>query len=185
MRPLRIYQYLPEHDPELTHLPPMATNYKTGLSTRLPVHRTVVKGELRRVDFLCPETGDVVVQERRAYHRNILGLVQTRDMTIVWYDDAGEECVISKNFPKAYSQAESLAEIRRRRQTMVESAQSVAVALLGDDLSHAMPLLQELSAEKTAFIESGNAEIVASIRRWEFEGWSSLICDAVVEELTI
>ena len=100
--------------------------------------RTVIKGELRRIDYYkefvysSNTYNDLYLTEYRDYTRDAIGIVQYRTMTVEWYRE-DETIGLVKEYPlKFYSQEEAIQEGIDRRNNMIAFAKTTLLNGLKD-----------------------------------------------------
>lgn len=131
---VKLYRYMPNANDghHNKNEPPFSTDYVTGVEGRLnPTNATVVKGEIRRIDYYAnatapdPVTGavaysDLIVREEFAYTRDSIGFARARTQTITWYREDGTAHPTVKTRLKYYEPQDSMIEGQRRRRNITD-----------------------------------------------------------------
>jgi hypothetical protein len=157
--------------------------------------RTIVKGELKSVEYYTnyiPTSqtySDLVVSEFRNYTRDVIGLVQYRDMTCNWILNDGTTG-LTLSFRKYYTPEEAIQEGIDRRGNMLSFAKTSLLdglkAIYGEPLNqtYAFDMLTSVKTQMEYFTQGYTQPlrdaVSASTKAYLTEG----IKVAVIEQLT-
>jgi len=157
--------------------------------------RTIVKGELKSVEYYTnyiPTSqtySDLVVSEFRNYTRDVIGLVQYRDMTCNWILNDGTTG-LTLSFKKYYTPEEAIQEGIDRRGNMLSFAKTSLLdglkAIYGEptNQTYAFDMLTSVKTQMEYFTQGYTQPlrdaVSASTKAYLTEG----IKIAVIEQLT-
>ena len=173
----RVLKYAPSFAPnsDLSTL-----DYVRGLAIRLQPKMTFNKGELVQRQFYesavleadgSQTFSGLAVQEDVVYTRDANGLVQSRVMTITWYNEDGS-VALTKTRNKLYTPLEGLREGKRMRGNNFDQLQIDTLGMImmttGWDIATAQAdggaFMMSLQSESTNYVEADDAAgLIAAI----------------------
>lgn len=139
---------------------PKDLNYKTGLNINLHAKRTIVRGEVQKVEWYS-DTGltDKVIDVDIVYTRNPLGFADYRTTTRSWYRKNNTKDPDTKITTKYYSHnpADQMVEARKRRNLLIDVLKVTTMGLItaGKTPAEAAALV----AEGRSFMDDHHTEI--------------------------
>lgn len=191
----KIYRYVPEDQKHNKTNAPVGHDYITGLTTRLFAKRTLIKGELIKVEWYADEEKtDLVIVVDIVYERDPLGFATRRTTTRTWIREDGTEATPKKVTIKAYSDdmLSQIEEGQRRRGNLVKGIQMPVMGMLiatipaksgeseverqGRIVLLGRKFLSDNKQYFTAFTEDSNREIVEVI-----EGSTDFWMDNIID----
>jgi len=157
--------------------------------------RTIVKGELKSVEYYTnyiPTSqtySDLVVSEFRNYTRDVIGLVQYRDMTCNWILNDGTTG-LTLSFRKYYTPEEAIQEGIDRRGNMLSFAKTSLLdglkAIYGEPLNqtYAFDMLTSVKTQMEYFTQGYTQPLRDAVSASTKPYLTVGIKEAVIEQLT-
>lgn len=158
--------------------------------------RTIIKGELVRVDYFkdvdpaTKEYSNLILSERRIYHRDGIGIIIYREMYTDYYFEDGTVGLTKTHNNKYYSEDEAIREGQNRRKNMMSFAKIKLLAMLkiwyGEPTNqyYAFDLLNSVLTEIKVFEEGNPGPLKAAIQNSTKAYMTAEIKAEVITELT-
>jgi hypothetical protein len=145
---IKMYRYMDGVDDPFEKLKvPKGHDYKAGLTTRLHLKRTTVKGEVVKVDYYSDsELTDLVLTVEISYTRDAVGFATERTTTRKWVMENGDYHPDTKVTTKSYTDnpEDQIKEGARRRQNIIDTIQPAVLGGMIEVLGASMNQLQIL-----------------------------------------
>jgi hypothetical protein len=157
--------------------------------------RTIVKGELKSVEYYknyissSQTYSDLVVSEFRNYTRDVIGLVQHRDMTCNWILNDGTTG-LTLSFRKYYTPEEAIQEGIDRRGNMLSFAKTSLLdglkAIYGEpaNQTYAFDMLTSVKTQMEYFTQGYTQPLRDAVSASTKAYLTVGIKEAVIEQLT-
>jgi len=120
---VKIHNYIAEHEDHTIYDSPTMHNYITGTTLKFFPKRTMIKGEVTRVDYFADEAlTDLILRVDIAYTRDALYLAIERTVTRTWFREDNTPAPTQKFTKKIYTINidDQMKEAHRRRQNVID-----------------------------------------------------------------
>lgn len=184
----KIYDYLNDFRGDKTAAP-KTVDYVRGLTIKLFPKRTMVQGEIQKVEWYSDEAlTDKIVQADIVYARDTAGFADSRTTTRTWYRKDGSAHPDTKLSKKLYSTEPmaKVAEGKRRRGNIIDHVEANVAGMLlatetGDEqtiLDMGRNFINTYQSEIAVFIEASRQDIHAAVLADTTYAWLDNLIDA-------
>ena len=203
----KIYRYMTDDPPHCKLEAPIDHNYITDLTIRLHPKRTMVKGEVQKVEWFSDEaTTDLILKVDINYTRDPLGFALDRTTIRTWINEDETENTNTKITKKLYTinLNDQIKEGIRRRSNIVDELKITVLNMMMNTILPASGLdqpavvimgrdfMKKYQTDFNAFVDESNTDILADIQNDTEELWldntiaSGLtIRDFIIAEMTL
>ena len=190
---VKIHNYIADHEDHSLYAPPMMHNYISGTTTKFFPKRTMVKGEVTRVDYFVDEAlTDLILRVEIEYTRDALYLAIYRVVTRSWFKEDGTAHPDTKVTKKIYTINidDQIKEAHRRRQNIIDRLLLVVLGMMiatmpgesmTDILKDGRDFNHDLGVDFSTYISVGGEEIVTVISGAIISGITGNWIDNVID----
>ncbi len=189
---VKIHKYIDDAEYDI-YSPPVEHNYITGMHTKFFPKRTMIKGEVTRVDYYVDEAlTDRILRVDIDYNRDALYLATDRTVTRTWYKEDGLAHSITKVTKKNYTINidDQIKEAHRRRQNIIDRLLLVVLGMMQatmpgesmtDILKDGRDFNHDNEVEFATYISVGGTEIVTVVSGTTVSGITGNWIDNVID----
>jgi len=190
---VKLHKYIAEHEDHTIYDSPTMHNYITGTTLKFFPKRTMIKGEVTRVDYFADEAlTDLILRVDIEYTRDALYLALERTVTRTWFREDDTPAPTQKVTKKIYTINidDQMKEAHRRRQNIIDHLLLVVLGMMvatlpgeemADILTDGRSFNHDLQGEFDTYVAVGGEEIVTVVSGTTVSGITGNWIDNVID----